>query len=763
MIKAFLREGKSHKHVSRTLFSIFIFIFTFIVTGVFTWNYIVPNTTEGKFVFPALFLQKEGDMSLDNLEKSLSDSFLSSAGGTVLGDLIIQGELIMGDSGLTISSSGALTTNKPITVGGTQIINAFGKIPALISDFFTSLDATKLTGKIYDSDHLDGISSSSFLRSDESDTASAAINFTSQPGSTAVGGGPIYINPAAVSTDYTLFGVAINDSLRFKIDAEGDVTTAGNLSVLGSGTFGGNFEMGGYYIDNVGRLQFSDDSIQTTAQATTATFVVCASNANNTGRCDYVADGTDDEVEIEAAIDALPSGGGSVFLSEGTYRVEDITISDKSNIQISGSGAVLQTKDSPTGNQNVLYIYNSDHVVVNGLIIDGNGPNLSNIGNIEDRQNGIVVRGGNDIILQNVEVRWFRMNGIFVIHGAKDVIIENSHIHDGNTGILTYYNGFSVAGDGPTEVIIRSNIIEDMNIYESTPRVGIYIAQDSSDILVENNILRNNGAEAVNLVDTSFVTVTGNSILDSITFGINSQGSSVTDVTITDNLVDNSGSHGVNFLVGERILVSGNKISNNGGSGIRFDVENGSAVGNNLYKNGERGILFQNCSYGNISGNVVKENGQTTPNLYGGIEVAVVSHFTINNNNVGSSGESTQKYGLMIYNSSDVKASNNILFATATSRNLYFSGSSNLGLRNNIGYINENSGTATVASGATYVDVSHGLGITPSINNINVTPTNNLGSATKFWISNVGASTFRINVDIDPGVTTATFSWTINP
>jgi len=40
-------------------------------------------------------------------------------------------------------------------------------------------------------------------------------------------------------------------------------------------------------------------------------------------------------------------------------------------------------------------------------------------------------------------------------------------------------------------------------------------------------------------------------------------------------------------------------------------------------------------------------------------------------------------------------------------------------------------------------------------------PTNNLGSATKFWVSNVGATTFRINTDVNPGVTTATFNWQI--
>jgi hypothetical protein len=78
----------------------------------------------------------------------------------------------------------------------------------------------------------------------------------------------------------------------------------------------------------------------------------------------------------------------------------------------------------------------------------------------------------------------------------------------------------------------------------------------------------------------------------------------------------------------------------------------------------------------------------------------------------------------------------------------------------NIGYTTSNSGTATVTGGSTFVNVAHGLSITPTIANIRVTPTNNLGNATMFWLSNVGATTFRINVDADPGAA-ATFTWAI--
>jgi hypothetical protein len=72
-----------------------------------------------------------------------------------------------------------------------------------------------------------------------------------------------------------------------------------------------------------------------------------------------------------------------------------------------------------------------------------------------------------------------------------------------------------------------------------------------------------------------------------------------------------------------------------------------------------------------------------------------------------------------------------------------------------------NTGTATITNGTTNIDVTHNMLNTPAADQINVTPTNNLGTATKYWISDITATTFRINVDQDPGPSTATFSWSV--
>ena len=176
-------------------------------------------------------------------------SILSAQGGMYEGDVGITGDVgIIGNldvslttstKDLVVSSSASiysLSVTSGLVVSGNEIINSSGKIPALNGDYFEDLNGRYITN--VDAHHLGGVAASSFLRSDQVDTAEAVINFTASPGSSNVNGGPVYINPAASTSNYTLFGVAVNGTQKFKIDAEGDVSISGNTTV--DGTIYGN-------------------------------------------------------------------------------------------------------------------------------------------------------------------------------------------------------------------------------------------------------------------------------------------------------------------------------------------------------------------------------------------------------------------------------------------------------------------------------------------------------------------------------------------
>jgi hypothetical protein len=84
-------------------------------------------------------------------------------------------------------------------------------------------------------------------------------------------------------------------------------------------------------------------------------------------------------------------------------------------------------------------------------------------------------------------------------------------------------------------------------------------------------------------------------------------------------------------------------------------------------------------------------------------------------------------------------------------------------LRDNVGYVDHASGTGAVPSGATIsAAISHGLSFTPTAQMISVTPTNSPSNDPgAFWISDVGATSFKINTRADPGASTATFVWKV--
>jgi hypothetical protein len=65
------------------------------------------------------------------------------------------------------------------------------------------------------------------------------------------------------------------------------------------------------------------------------------------------------------------------------------------------------------------------------------------------------------------------------------------------------------------------------------------------------------------------------------------------------------------------------------------------------------------------------------------------------------------------------------------------------------------SGSTTIPTGDSYVDVTHGTSSTPS--KVRITPTSNLGTRS-FWVSAKGAATFRININ-STDIIDHTFDW----
>jgi len=386
---------------------------------------------------------------------------------------------------------------------------------------------------------------------------------------------------------------------------------------------------------------------------TSATLVIAASDSNDTSRADYVADGTDDQVQIQAAIDALPAGGGKVVLLEGTYYLTEggtepqwgfsYGVGIDKPIRLEGSGtAVLTVPNNVTKSASgieLLAILSTEDVTIDGIIFNGNASNQSS----------------------------GKVYGIYLYNTTRANVINNE-IYD--------TNGYAVQIDAlTTETIVTNNFIHDTL---TTSGHAITAHNGGASSIIANNILDTIGGYGL-FVD------------------------SVTDVDIVGNYVENP-------LIGIAVTDSASRVV---------------AIGNTVI--GSNGMSQALLLSSGCDGNVI------VGNLFDG---------------------HTQYQGEL-----DVDSDNNIITNNRiVDTTLDNSGSGNV-IRNNVGFVTENSGTATVANGQTIIDVTHGLSVTPTANDVQVTPTNDLGNATKFWISDLGASTFRINVDGDPGASTATFAW----
>lgn len=170
-----------------------------------------------------------------------------------------------------------------------------------------------------------------------------------------------------------------------------------------------------------------------------------------------------------------------------------------------------------------------------------------------------------------------------------------------------------------------------------------------------------------------------------------------------------------------------------------------------------------------VSNNLITGPGDAGNTTASGIHLEFNTHFNIvSNNSLETSNTVAGRVRSLIREEGTGGSGDNIIEGNSVTWGafgptvaLIESGGTGTIVRNNIGWKTENSGTATVANGTTSIAVTHGLDITPTVNIISVTPTNGLGAAAKFWISNPTNTQFTINVDANPGATTATFAWSI--
>ena len=254
---------------------------------------------------------------------------------------------------------------------------------------------------------------------------------------------------------------------------------------------------------------------------------------------------------------------------------------------------------------------------------------------------------------------------------------------------------------------VASAIISDNIVYSCVGR-GIFIEDYSTDVRITNNeVYSNDIGIALNYTDNTVIS--GNNLRlngTAIETGASKQ------VVILGNTVRGNTSTGIT-ITGDQTVVISNIVSNNAGNGILT----GATV---------TGFV--------IAGNRCFDD--RTPKI--------------------------QQYGVNLSNN----PTNGIVQGNSVQGNLtdgiFPSGGAGVIIRDNLGYVTENSGTGTINSGATSAAITHGLSYTPVRADITVTlgenPTNTPGA---IWVDTITSTQFTVNCENDPGASNLDFSWAV--
>lgn len=339
------------------------------------------------------------------------------------------------------------------------------------------------------------------------------------------------------------------------------------------------------------------------------TLIVAASNSLHPERADYQCDGTADDVEIQAALDALPATGGRVILLDGTYNtIANITVPATSALE----GQSFNTIIIPAG-----------AAITNGIVLNGNNIKLANFkitlaagcGTGGARPNVVYAIGMNHLLIENM-----------YLVGDKSVADDGSNLRQ--CGIL-----FDNVDDSEINTVwSEDNMKYGIHLYngsdynvvngcrsQGNAQSGIYIYTSSNNNTITGNICQSNGNGIIVEASSSYNTITGNTCL--------------------------TGGNGIFlFTSADNNTITGNTLQNCGGTALyMYNSGYNTITGNTIQGNTTNGVYFRNTYHNTIAGNSVQGNGNS------GIYLRQTTYSTI----IGNTCRGNTHYGLYIYSSTD--------------------------------------------------------------------------------------------------------------
>lgn len=312
-------------------------------------------------------------------------------------------------------------------------------------------------------------------------------------------------------------------------------------------------------LDNTGKVPSSQlPEISGGSGKRTTRFTVGSSQYGWTASdCDYLCDGTADEVEINAAIQALRSTGGEVVLLDGLYNLTSAILINKDNVTLSGNGAntkiIRAFDDDEYADQQGMVIVTNSFCTIKNLYFDG-------------------VKGN------------YTSNAVIGIHSGDNCIVAN------NTVVNSSCDGIYVKGNYHT---IDNNIITGCN------GNGLYL-YSGNKYTVTNNKITGSTSYGMYLYNVKDSAIGNNVCMDNTDCGIKIYWCD--RCTFTGNVLNNNNQCGLYLTRGEGNVISGNTFVGNGYYGIYLNSYSADT------------IVMSNAFLNNTSGEI--RDGGSNNTLY---------------------------------------------------------------------------------------------------------------------------------------------------
>jgi parallel beta-helix repeat protein len=367
--------------------------------------------------------------------------------------------------------------------------------------------------------------------------------------------------------------------------------------------------------------------------------------------CDYVCDGTDDQVQIQAAIDYVYSlGGGKIIIKAGDY-----SISDRINVQsyITIEGEDWNTVITMANSTNDYFFQNYDTTNGNTEI------HIKDLKLVGNKAHNTICDGFNmvkvsDSFFEHIRITDARKG--WRLDEVTNTTFKDNYLDDpkNNTGAFNFQTGSSynkvignraegytvcVNFDGTDEAcnynVVSENVFSDDQsddgntvgdcILFNSGGEGLVVEDGPTFNVISNNTINGFGEDGIRISDNCRnMTVTGNTIQNIGRYAIALSGFDNTDCVISGNAIYGGTTHtacDIGIMIdhaGIRNTIIGNTITDCSVYGILLNHGGSSkntVTGNTIYNIGSNGIYVQSDE-NVISANVIDGNGSTDNGIY---------------------------------------------------------------------------------------------------------------------------------------------------